>query len=252
MLNLPLSNLDKDEEMLFEVVNNKSLMPDFLKIYPLTLIKKREYQKRMWKMYEEGLWQPYNKEQLLHLLLNFKMHVLEFVRIQRIQRQFDEDDLLYKDFKLRNILEQMLKERNQKCKCIRCQELETYKANKQYIINDTYFESTQTSKNDYYISLKSATNDLLLGYIRICLGDKAIVREIKVIGKSSEVGEKGHLQGNGLGKQLIEKAESLAIERDYDNLYINASYGVHHFFFQLGYNFNDHFLEKTFNDKLSK
>jgi len=142
----------------------------------------------------------------------------------------------------------MLKEKNQKCNCIRCKELETYKSKFKVTKNeDFHLQSIHISKQEYYLALKSINGDYLLGYLRLHLGKIAIVREVKIIGKSSKVGQKGHLQGNGLGKYLIDSAEILAKNNNYQKLNINASFGVHNFFFKIGYNFNNIFLQKEIN-----
>ena len=129
MLNLPLSNIELDNLMLKEINENIDFQPDFLKIYPLTLVKEQHNQERMWELYENGIWKPYNKEQLINLIFNFKKSISEYIRIQRIQRQFDDSDYLYEDFHIRNILKGIFKSKSIECNCIRCQEIKTFKSN---------------------------------------------------------------------------------------------------------------------------
>lgn len=246
MFNLPHSNLELDSLMLKEIINNSIFQPDFLKIYPLTLIKERKYQKRMWKLYDQGVWKPYNKEQLLFSLYEFKVSIPEHIRIQRIQRQFDESDYLYEDFEIRNLLSSILVKRNKECSCIRCQELRTFKSKYKLSSKEDYtLNFSQISNNYYYFTVKSNTEPkLLLAYLKLNIGKYAIVREIKVVGKTSKVGKIGQFQGRGIGKYLIREVEKFVFEKGFSNLLINASPGVSLFFENLKYfRFND-FMNK--------
>lgn len=246
MLNLPYSNIELDNLMLKEIIDDPALQPDFIKIYPLTLIKEREYQKKMWKLYDQNVWKPYNKEQLLFLLYQFKISIPEQIRIQRIQRQFDDSDYLYEDFEIRSLLDSMLADKNQECRCIRCQEIKTFKSKYKVFSKDDYeLEINQIDERYFYFTVKSSENPkFLLGYLKLNLSANAIVREIKVVGKSSKIGKIGQIQGHGIGEFLISEAEKFVLSKGFSNLLINASPGVRGFFENLKYSEFNGFLNK--------
>ena len=236
MLNMPKSNMELDSILLSTIINDRRYIPDFIKIYPLTLIQNKSHQTIMWKLFSEGSWKPYDKSQLLQLLYDFKRNIPEYMRIQRIQRQFDEDDYLYKKIEFRNNLKKMLKKNKEKCSCIRCQEIALF--NSKYCvgtISDCIFSITPMNENNYYLAFKSSIKGYLLGYLKLYLDKIAIIREIKVVGKSAMVGQCGQLQGKGIGSYLLNKAEQFVLQKGYGELFINASPGVRLYFLKKKY-----------------
>lgn len=251
MLNLPKSTPDLDLKMLKELSNSEKFRPDFLKLYPLALTKNRMYQPQMWDLFTKKLWQPYTKDQLLSLLLDFKKQIPNFIRIQRIQRQFEEHDYTYEGFAIRRHLYNLLNHENASCQCIRCQECRTYKADLSSISKTGYnIIIRNTGDGNYFVAMH--TNDkkkLLLGYIRFIVGKRAIIREIKVIGRSSNVGAEGQLQGIGLGTHLLKTVENYVLSMGYTAILINASPGVNIFFEKLGYIDYHGYLKKDLYEK---
>lgn len=246
MLNLPYSNYNIDRLMLNEIVVNPDFSPDFLKIYPLTLIRDKSQQRIMWQLYEQGLWNKYSNNELLTLLYELKCSIPEHIRISRIQRQFDNSDFFYGSFGFRNKLSLMLKENNNECNCIRCQEIRTFNAT--FSINskkDCVLHIKKISDQSYFISVKPRNNlKSLLAYVKLHMGQSAIVRELKVLGKATPVGEPGQFQGRGIGKFLIKEVEKFVSQKNYKSLLINASPGARGFFLQFKYDECNNFLKK--------
>ena len=249
MLNLPLSNLELDRLMLKEITENADLQPDFLKIYPLTLVKNKDSQKKMWQLYDEGHWKPYTQDQLLSLIYDLKIGIPEYIKIQRIQRQFDNEDYIYEDFEIRNVLADILNRKGKECNCLRCQEMKTFKSNikisseLEYVLNIININNGEY----FYFSVKTKSQPkLLLGYLKLNILDRAIIREIKVIGKSSRIGTNGQIQGHGVGEFLLREAENFVMNKGFRDLLINASPGVRKFFEKLGYSEFNNFMKKQF------
>ena len=74
------------------------------------------------------------------------------------------------------------------------------------------------------------------------LKDTAIIREIHVYGQALNLGEKnikenkeGTAQHSGLGKQLIEQAETIAKQHNYKKLAVISGVGVREYYRKLGY-----------------
>jgi len=176
-----------------------------------------------------------------------KITIPENIRIQRIQRQFDESDYLYEKYEFRNILASMLLERNEECRCIRCQEIKTYKSKFEIHLKEDYtIFINQISNKYYYFAAKSRREpQLLLGYLKLNLGTKAIIREIKVVGKSSKVGQVGQFQGHGIGEFLMHEVEKFVVDKGFSNLFVNASPGARIFFENLKYCEANDFLSRS-------
>ena len=235
MINLPFSDVIKDKHMLKEVLTNSELMPDFIKIYPLTLVKDRNIQPMMWKLYENGTWKPYAKHEILNLLFEFLVNVPEHIRVQRIQRQFESKDLLYNDFRIRAILDGMFDAQSIILKCIRSQEERTYKSKVNFPgITNLHIKINHYTDYDYFFTIRNEQN-FLLGYARLYVNEKCIIREIKVLGQSSTVGSKSMIQGNGVGKLLMTCLEEFVVQLGFKDLLIVASPGVRGYFEKFGY-----------------
>lgn len=241
MLRLPYSSAKMDLWMLNEISTNFDFIPDYLKIYPLVIFKNKLLQKKLHQLYEDNPWNSINVHSIKDTLVKFKSKIPEHIRIQRIGRQFEINDEL-NSLRLK-VLEKM-KVNNVQCKCIRCRELETFLQDYKFQQDHkTKLYVTKYSNTDYFIQILSI-KDYLLGYLKLYASDKVIIREVKVVGKSSNVGYKSNLQGWGIGQMLIKEAEKLALKFDNDTIYVNASPGVFQFFFKMNYKIEKYFLKK--------
>ncbi len=99
-----------------------------LKIYPTLLLRDTG----LAKLYKKGVYKPYPDEVFTDLLLEIKKIVPPWVRIMRIQREIESENILYgyKSSNIRQILQQKLREQGLHCNCIRCREVGTKKINK--------------------------------------------------------------------------------------------------------------------------
>jgi len=238
MLNLPNSTPDTDFNMLKEICTNDNFLPDGIKIYPLTLLKDNSLQPEMWNLYRTKKWKPYDEEEISSILINFFDIVPKYIKIQRIQRQFDKDDFLYNKIHFRQIVNNKLKSKNKTLNCLRSYEMQTFKKNI-YItaLQNIKIDLILYGKNNYFLYATLQENNLtyLLGYIRLYLDKKCIIRELKVLGKSSKVGEKSLLQGKGLGKKLLASSEKIAKEKNYKEIYAITSPGIRNYYEKEGY-----------------
>jgi len=244
-LNLPFSNLDKDRYMLSEITRNNQLKPDFLKIYPTTLIKDKKYQRRLWELFERGIWIPYDFEDVVDMLVRFKKKVPDFIRIQRIGRQFENKNAIYSQ-SLRNILQQRLKETGDTCNCIRCQEINSLNyLNQRGVNGKVKILHKEITTEDIFI--KAMTGDgVLLGYARVRIrSNHPVVREIKVLGNMSSIGDTRSWQQRGIGTMILAYIESLVSQLGYTSLSVIAAPGVYGFFQPMGYKENGFFLQKS-------
>ena len=79
------------------------------------------------------------------------------------------------------------------------------------------------------------------------LRDAAIIREVHVYGQSLEVGEarRGIAQHSGMGTNLIEEAESIAIRKGFQRLAVIAAVGTRAYYAGRGFQLGDLYMVKN-------
>jgi elongator complex protein 3 len=98
-----------------------------------------------------------------------------------------------------------------------------------------------------FLSLDLPGPDALVAYLRLRLGpgDRAQVRELKVFGQMARIGQEGKdAQHRGFGRELMSKAESLAIEEGYAEMAVTSGVGVRPYYYTLGYLRQGHYMVK--------
>jgi elongator complex protein 3 len=83
MPGLPFSNPEKDMKMFKKVFSDDRFKPDQLKIYPCQVIKNSGLE----KLYRQGKYLPYTKEQTEKILIEMLKIVPEYCRVMRIMRE---------------------------------------------------------------------------------------------------------------------------------------------------------------------
>ena len=157
-----------------------------------------------------------------------------------------------------------------RCNCIRCREAGRiiYK-NKDYKLYNKSYLKKNTSKNKYnskyikintikYISSKGEErfislvdrNNTLYGYLRLRILNKkcaiitneitsesAIIRELKVFGTSTPLGEEYDFsfQHKGFGKLLIEEAVKITKEMNKKKVLVMSAIGTQEYYKQFGF-----------------
>lgn len=117
MLGLPGSKIDDDLDMVSSGLWSEDYSPDYLKVYPCVLLKAKNLQPKLHRLYEENKWKPLSTESLTYLLEILRKNVPSYVRISRIQRQFADAIIeAGPQIGIRNLL-------NGNCQCIRCREV---------------------------------------------------------------------------------------------------------------------------------
>lgn len=236
MVNLPKSDVVTDKKMFQQILGDARYLPDFVKIYPTTLLKMKKSQKRLWSLYRNKEWMPYCETALVELIGQIKSTIPNSIRLQRIQRQFGDCDYLYSQTSIRNEVEKYMLSNSLRCDCLRCRELRTYDSGIK-VEEKTVYSIKTVSLSAKELFVEANVNKMLLGYIRVYFGDNAIIREVKVVGQSSPVGVSAKVQGNGVGKKMIRYAANCVKERGYHMLFVNAGPGAKVFFEKL--NFKD-------------
>ena len=241
MPGLPLTDRERDLDGLKLLFENPDFRPDMLKIYPCMVAKGTG----LYAEFLTGKFKPLSTEEAALLIAEWKPFVPTYCRIQRVQR-----DVPTKYWNagvgLTNLRQYIHEKFKPKCRCIRCREprgrIVDYGSVK--ILTQEYEASKGT---EVFISAEDVKNDLILGFCRLripgsCLRDEitertALVRELHVYGTAVGIGEPaGQIQHRGYGRQLLQTAEKIAIEKfDKNKIAVISGVGVREYYRKLGY-----------------
>lgn len=247
MIGLPGASLMADIKMLSHTLWQPEYHPDYLKVYPCMLLKDKDFQPGLTKLHDEKKWQAPSDDYCKGALAELARSIPQYVRLSRIQRQFDEQDCLDGPKPgLRNRLTFHLAD-------LRAREA-GFKLPVSAIVDcqqDLKCELSQ-SRNDLFFEVSIANSGTLLSIARVTIMSSsiAILREIKVFGSATPIGEKGQVQGNGLGTRLLCAVEHHLLQRGYQQIKTNAAVGARTFFLKNGYQLDhEYFLAKNLSRK---
>ena len=225
MPGLPGSTVDKDLQDFRTLFEDPRLMPDMLKIYPTLVLKNTG----LYRLYEKGSYCSFSDEEFVNLLVEIKRITPSWVRIMRIQREIDPDDIVSgpKSGNIRQILQMRLKEMGIKCNCIRCREAGLRRL-KQSNVNPVLKRTDYVSCNgiESFLSLEDEATSSLFGFLRLrklnnphreelrtCSGKaSAVVRELHVFGQLIDIGKKcdsTSFQHRGHQSRLLKVAKDI-------------------------------------------
>jgi len=235
--------------MFEEIFNNPNFKPDYLKIYPLALVKNT----KLYNLYKQKKFKPYTEKQLTQLLIEIKKIIPCWVRVERIIRDIPPKDIVEGGSKLLNMREVIQKEmakNNIACQCIRCREVGANYDNKEkiYLFKQEYEAS---NNKEVFLSFENKNRTKLYGLLRLrLLAPKAlgaIVRELHIYGQMAQIGEPQssvESQHKGLGKKLMLEAEKIAKKNNCKSIAVISGVGVRGYYRKLGYK-----LQKTYMAK---
>ncbi|MBU2595297.1 tRNA uridine(34) 5-carboxymethylaminomethyl modification radical SAM/GNAT enzyme Elp3, partial [Patescibacteria group bacterium] len=254
MANLPGSNLAKDKKMFEELFENPDFRPDYLKIYPLALVKNSG----VYSLYQRTKFKPYSKKQLLNLIKYIKSIVPYYLRIERIIRDIPTSNIIEGGAKisnLRQIVQAEMKNEGLKCRCIRCREVRNrdYTKFKPYL----FIEEYEASKGkEFFLSFETRKQDKIFSMLRLRfpadtflpeLKKAAIIREVHTYGQQLPISKNDKLasQHQGLGKKLIKEAEKIAKKNRFKKIAVISGVGVRPYFRKLGYKLKVTYMMKN-------
>jgi len=284
MLNLPGSDLKRDEEVFRQLFSNQDFQPDLLKIYPCAVLKTAP----LFKVWRKGNYKPYTEKELVNLLIKIKKMIPPYVRIQRIIRDIPTGSIVAGS-KISN-LRQLIEESGKKeCHCIRCREIRGQYSTKEKI--KLFRQDYQASGGqEIFLSFASPDQKKLYALLRLrisknyknkippnlplkregqnyspsflkegrggfnnadilpVLQDAALIRELHTYGQLINLGQKSNkkTQHMGLGKKLMLEAEKIAKkEFGYKKIAVISGVGVRGYYQKLGYRLKDSYMIKS-------
>jgi elongator complex protein 3 len=246
MPGLPLSDPEKDLEMLKETLDNPDYRPDMYKIYP-TMVMKGTALYNLWK---RGKYNPMTRESAAEVIAEFKRFIPHWIRIMRVQRDIPTymTEAGVDRTNLRQYIDKKLVEKGIKCSCIRCREAGLMSLKKKISSKELkiFTEGYEASKGkEFFISFEDAKREILFGYCRMRFPsqslrpeitmDSAIIRELHVVGTATGIGEDGNMQHKGIGKRLLLNAEGIAKKHKKNKLVVISGVGAREYYRNQGY-----------------
>jgi ELP3 family radical SAM enzyme/protein acetyltransferase len=251
MPDLPGATPEGDKIMLEKVITHEDYIPDYMKIYPCLDV---EYtQIREWK--RKKLWTPYaetNYDALVDVVIHAKRMCPEYIRFNRIQRDFPEENdtrIGYASKNIKSNFRQLVQDACARvgvsCRCIRCREIKKDSYTSFWFRVEKYRASRGT---EYFISAVSDANRLL-GFLRLRMNDDeqdvyfpelsscGIIRELHVYGFISSVDgtRTGQAQHVGIGKILVCIAKMISWWHGRRSMTVISGVGVRGYYKRLGF-----------------
>ena len=254
MPNLLGATLESDRQDYARLWSVDGADPDELKIYPCQLLKSAP----LYEYWQRGEYHPYSEQELIDLLAEIKPSTPRYCRINRIIRDIPSPNVVEgsRNTSLRQDVARAMKQHGTFCQCIRCREIRGSQLDLSSLqMHDLVYHATNAE--EHFISFDSP-EDRLAGFLRLSLPDvdnvlripdldgAAIIREVHVFGQSLEVGSErsGAAQHSGLGKRLIEKAESISRERGFKRMAVISAIGTRGYYQQRGFTEGELYMVK--------
>ncbi|TKJ17645.1 tRNA uridine(34) 5-carboxymethylaminomethyl modification radical SAM/GNAT enzyme Elp3 [Candidatus Woesearchaeota archaeon B3_Woes] len=252
MLGLPGVNKKKDLENLKILFEDGNFQPDMLKLYPCMVLRGT----KLYNLWKKGKYKPITTKQAIDLIVEFKKKIPEYVRVMRVQR--DIPTFMTKAgvdrTNLRQYVDEVLKKKKIKCRCIRCREIGRFKGkmdDKKIKIKTEHYKASKG--NEFFISAEY--KDYIVGFCRLrfpsqslvkeITKDSALIRELHVYGSMVGVGKKGEVQHKGVGRLLVKKAENIAKTYYKNKVVVISGVGVRNYYRKLGYKKEGPYMVKS-------
>lgn len=255
MVNLLGATPEADKQDFKTFVTDPGFLPDEIKLYPCALVSGTQLVQK----YREGAWQPYDKDELVDVLVQDVLNTPPYVRISRMIRDISATDILVgnKHTNLRQMVEQELAAEDV---ARRVQEIRFREINQQQVraaeLTLQDFTYTTAVSDEHFLQWVTADNKIA-GFCRLSLPhwDKltsgacdvsadellvqpgqAMIRELHVYGQALSLGSEGmSAQHQGLGQKLLAKASSIAAEAGYTSLNVISSIGTRAYYRTQGF-----------------
>jgi elongator complex protein 3 len=263
MPGLPDSTFERDIDAFHILFNDSNYCPDEIKIYPTMVIPGT----KLYDDFQAGTYIPLSNEEAAMLIARVKEEVPPYVRIKRVLRDIPAHQIAGGPNKsdLRLAAQQILREENKKCQCIRCREVGHFLLREDGTIDSSdieYVQRTYDSSNgkEHFMSYEDKRNDVLIGFLRLReLSDMVVrsefkseptivVRELHVYGEALRISSvsKQNLQWQhrGYGKLLLSKAEEIGRDNDYSKISVISGVGVREYYRKNGYTLDGSFMSK--------
>ena len=121
MPNLLGSTPEKDLADFKRIWSHLDIQPDELKIYPCSLLENAE----LYQYWQEGKWQAYSDDELIHLTAECKKLIPPYCRVNRVFRDIHPHHIVtgMNRLNFRQMVLAHMQKNQSSCQCIRCREI---------------------------------------------------------------------------------------------------------------------------------
>ena len=257
MPNLLGASLETDREDFARLWDD--LCPDEIKIYPTQLLANAE----LFNYWQRGEYIPYTTAELISLIADVKPTIPRYCRVNRVVRDIPSDNVVEgnKRTSLRIDVQQELLRRGTACQCIRCREVRNQAVEEGELqLEDLVYPAG--GAEEHFLSYVTP-NDRLAGFLRLSLPGMdspvtglrdltgaAIIREVHVFGQALAVGSEknGAAQHTGLGTELLQHAETIAMEKGFTRMAVISAVGTRLYYLERGYARGELYLVKRLDN----
>jgi elongator complex protein 3 len=245
MPNLYGSSVEADMADYARLVSDPDFQPDELKLYPCSLIESAE----LMQYYKDGRWRPYSEPELLEVLTACFKLTPPYCRLTRVIRDIPSPDIVVgnKKTNFRQIVEDHLKKTGVVTQDIRAREIRDQVYDPATVEFSSVDYETSVS-HEKFLQFTAQVLDQpnqpprLLAFLRLSLPKQssfiselagaAMIREVHVYGRASELGERRTEQAQhaGFGTQLMEKARELATTAGFNRLAVISAVGTREYY----------------------
>ena len=243
MPNLYGSTPSLDIEDYARMFADPDFRPDELKVYPCSLIESAE----LMRYFQDGRWQPYTHDELLHVLVECFKATPEYCRLTRVIRDIPSTDIVVgnKLTNFRQVVEDALAQRGERCMDIRAREVRFARVQPGALHLDELRYESACGEEIFLQYIDDQRH--IAAFLRLALpaeaplvdelAGAAIIREVHVYGQAVDIGDSadGRAQHAGLGTQLIERAAALAKARGYQRLAVISAVGTRGYYRKRGF-----------------
>lgn len=188
MPGLPGSSVAQDISDSKKLFEDSRLRPDMLKIYPTLVVPNTG----LYELYKKKKYDSYSIEDLVDLLVEVKKIIPPWVRIMRIQREVEPQDIVSgpKMGNIRQLVLNKLKREGIKCKCIRCREIGLMNENIRFSDKDVKLERIEydaSGGKEIFLSFEIKNKNILLGFLRLRLMSRPLRSELRIGSTNSDI-----------------------------------------------------------------
>lgn len=253
MPNLYGATPDKDRADFARFFSDEAIRPDEMKIYPCSLIADTE----LYDRWLAGDYQPYTLDELVGLLADVKPSIPPYTRINRLFRDIPAHHIQagVKVSNLREVVQEELARRGEKCGCIRCREVKRRRVNANEVELRVHSYTTDLTQEHFLHFVTTEVHEepgLIAGFLRLSLPvqqgvgsrafldeirESALIREVHVYGQALGIGAESdaNAQHSGLGTQLIDSAKRISREAGFHQISVIAATGTRGYYAARGF-----------------
>lgn len=267
----PGSTPEKDIAMFDQLFTDDRFRPDMIKLYPCVVLPSAE----LAEWHRQGKFVPLEGEALIEMMVRMQSVIPRYCRVSRLIRDFPSHEISggNKITNLRELIEQRMRERGIACQCLRCREIGHAGHIDPTVEPQLCIETYENAGGiEHFLSFEDPDRKVVYAFLRLRLPNwgyvfsdpkiedrrkqiresfpelegSALIRELHTYGQALALKQdRAHAsQHKGLGRRLIEEAETMARRAGYRTISVISGIGVRAYYRSLGYHSAGTYMQK--------